>query len=127
MNETAVRRAQGVISGAAWLVGLAAFASSIDVAPLANKGASVLFLLHLNQVGALITGIMAMIALFGIAFRVGDLVVGTGVGFVGAAIVQVVQLGRATNWFGGDASTLTFFATIAVGLLVLSFPPRQPG
>lgn len=127
MNESVVRRAQGVISGAAWLIGLAAFASSIDLAPLANKGAAVLSLLHLNQVGALVTGVMAMIALFGIAFRVGDLVVGAGVGFVGAAIVQVAQLGKATNWFGGDASTLTFFAAVAVGLSILSFPPRQPG
>jgi hypothetical protein len=126
MNEAETRRAAGIVAGAAWLMGLVAFASSIHLAPMAREGAVVLSLLQMNQIGALVTGVVAMIALFGIAFRVGDLVVGAGVGFAGAAIVQVAQLGRAANWFGGDASTLTFFATVAVGLLVLSFPPRQP-
>ncbi len=126
MRETDFRRAQGVVAGAAWLVGLAGFASSINRAPTADEGAVVLSLMQVNQVGALLTGVLAMIALFGVFFRVGDLVVGAAVGFSGAAIIQVAQLGRTTNWFGGDASTLTFFATVAVGLLVLSFPPRQP-
>jgi hypothetical protein len=107
-------------------MGLAGFASSIDLAPSADDGAVVLSLMHMNQVGALVTGVLAMVALFGVFLRVGDLVVGAAVGFAGAAVIQTAQLGRSTNWFGGDASTLTFFATVALGLLVLSFPPRQP-
>jgi hypothetical protein len=41
VNPADLRRAQGVIAGAAWLLGLAAFASSIDVAPMAHDGAVV--------------------------------------------------------------------------------------
>jgi hypothetical protein len=126
MRSPDFRRAQGVIAGTAWIMGLAGFASSIDLAPSADEGAVVLSLMHMNQVGALVTGVIAMAALFGLFFRVGDLIVGAAVGFAGAAVIQTAQLGRSTNWFGGDASTLTFFAAVALGLLVLSFPPRQP-
>ena len=127
MSDLDVRRAQGIIAGAAWIFGLIGFASSIERTPLSPEGSSVISLMALNQVGSLLAGVLAMIALFGVAIRTGDLVVGAGVGFAGAAVIQLVQLGRATNWFGGNASTVTFFATIALGLLILSFPPRQPG
>ena len=125
--DARLRRAQGVIAGAAWLFGLAGFAASVSRAATSPRGGSALGLLTLNQAGALITGVLATIALFGVAMKMADVVVGAGAGFAGAAVIQLVQLGRASNWFGGDGATVALFATAAVGLLILSFPPKQPG
>lgn len=126
MSAEAVRRSQAIIAAVAWFVGLAGFSVSIGVPVNSPGGAYIGALLRLNQLGALAAGVLASIALIGIAVRVGELVVGAGTVFAAVAVIQLVQLGARTNWFGGNASTVCFFLTIAVGLLVLAFPPAQP-
>jgi hypothetical protein len=126
MIEGRIRRAHGTVAGAVWLFGLAGFAASVDLSPTSPHGAFAFGLLTMNQVGALMTGVLATIALFGVAMKNGDAVVGAGAGFAGAAVIQLFQVGRATNWFGGNGGTVALLTTAAVGLLILSFPPRQP-
>jgi hypothetical protein len=52
------------------------------------------------------------------------LTVAAGAGFAVAAVVQLVQLGRDTNWFGGTGSTLSFWLGLAVGLLAVGLAPQ---
>jgi hypothetical protein len=52
------------------------------------------------------------------------LTVAAGAGFAVAAVVQLVQLGRDTNWFGGTGSTFSFWLGLAVGLLAVGLAPQ---
>ena len=63
-----------------------------------------------------LTGLRAVIAAAGAAYGV-------------AALVQLVQLGRSTNWLDGNASTFALLLAFAVGLLItawLSGDSRAP-
>ena len=53
-----------------------------------------------------------------------SLTVAAGAGFAVAAAVQLVQLGRDTNWFGGTGSTFSFWLGLAVGLLAIALTPQ---
>jgi hypothetical protein len=46
-----------------------------------------------------------------------------GAGFAAAAVLQLVQLGRDTNWLDGDGSTVSLFLGLGIGLLVLALTP----
>lgn len=126
MSADSARRGQAIIAAVAWFVGLAGFAVSVGLPVGSPGGAYIGALLRINQLGALAAGVLASIALLGIALRIGELVVGAGTVFGAAAVIQLVQLGARTNWFGGNGSTVCFYLTVAIGLLVLAFPPAQP-
>ncbi len=44
-----------------------------------------------------------------------------GAGFALAALVQLVQFGRSTNWLAGNGSTFSLMLGLAIGLLVVGF------
>jgi hypothetical protein len=51
----------------------------------------------------------------------------SGVGFGRAALLQLIQFGRATNWLGGNGSTFSLFMALGIGLLVAStLAPTSP-
>jgi hypothetical protein len=56
-----------------------------------------------------------------------SLTVAAGAGFAVATAIQLVQLGRDTNWFGGTGSTFSFWLGLAVGLLAVGLTPRTTG
>lgn len=52
-------------------------------------------------------------------------VLAAGAGFGLAALVQLVQLGRSTNWLDGSGSTFSLLLGLAVGLLVVGAAGRS--
>lgn len=46
-----------------------------------------------------------------------------GAGYAAAAVVQLVQLGRSTNWLEGNGSTFALLLSLGLGLLVVGFAP----
>ncbi|MGI9155386.1 MAG: Rv1678 family membrane protein [Marmoricola sp.] len=52
------------------------------------------------------------------------LVVAAGTGYVVAALIQLFQFGRSTNWLAGNGSTFVLFAAWGVGLLVVGCTAR---
>lgn len=72
--------------------------------------------------GALIAlVVLGALAVLGGLARRGVVVVVAGAGFLIASVVQLVQLGRETNWFGGDGSTASLFLGLGVGMLAVGF------
>ena len=55
------------------------------------------------------------------------LTIAAGAGFAVATAIQLLQLGRDTNWFGGTGSTFSFWLGLAVGLLAVGLTPRTAG
>ncbi|MDQ3480960.1 MAG: hypothetical protein M3423_06480 [Actinomycetota bacterium] len=53
------------------------------------------------------------------------LVVFAGAGYAVAAILQLLQFGRSTNWLDGTGSTLALMLGLAIGLLVVGLAPRE--
>ncbi len=51
------------------------------------------------------------------------LIVVAGAGFAAAAVLQLVQFGRGTNWLSGDGSTFSLFLGLGAGLLTLGLVP----
>ncbi len=49
----------------------------------------------------------------------------TGAGYGAAAILQLAQFGRSTNWIDGSGSTFALLLALAIGLLVVGFAPRE--
>lgn len=60
-----------------------------------------------------------------VAARLGHrpLVAIAGVGLLATAGLQLAQLGRSTNWLGGDGSTFGLLLSFGLGLTVLSLVP----
>jgi len=54
------------------------------------------------------------------------LVIVAGAGFVLAAVIQSLQVGRSTNWLSGDGSTLALMGEVGIGLLTVGLAPRNP-
>lgn len=75
--------------------------------------------------GAAIVVVVVLSLLAIVAGRTGrrPLVALAGAGFVVAALLQLVQFGRATNWLDGDGSTVSLLLGLGVGLLTLGLVP----
>lgn len=60
-----------------------------------------------------------------VASRLADrrVIASAGAGFLVAAVLQFAQLGRASNWLKGDASTVSLFLGLGIGLLILGLTP----
>ena len=53
------------------------------------------------------------------------LVLVAGLGFAAAALLQLVQLGRSTNWLDGSGSTFSLLLALAVGLVTVGVVGRR--
>lgn len=54
------------------------------------------------------------------------LVLVAGLGFAAAALLQMLQLGRSTNWLDGSGSTFSLLLALAVGLVAVGFVGSRP-
>ena|SRR5215813_11373409 len=80
-------------------------------------------MVRLDGPGLVVLLVLGVLAVAGGWLGRRELVAAAGAGFAVAAVVQLVQLGRGTNWLHGDGSTLSLFLGFAVGLLVLGLTP----
>jgi hypothetical protein len=79
---------------------------------------------HLGHHGYLVVLVGGILA--GVAGWLGlrPLVVGLGVAYLVAAVIQALLIGRRSDPFGGDGSTVAFWLALGVGLLTLGLTPR---
>lgn len=61
--------------------------------------------------------VLGLIAIVGGLIGQRALIAAAGSAYGIAALVQLVQLGRSTNWLDGNASTFSLLLALAVGLL----------
>ncbi|MCI0689765.1 MAG: hypothetical protein L0Y54_21385 [Sporichthyaceae bacterium] len=81
---------------------------------------------RLVRLGGLAVAVLLVIgALAVVAARLGrrGLVAAAGVGLLAAAGLQLAQLGRDTNWLGGDGSTFSLLFSLGIGLTVVGLIP----
>lgn len=68
-------------------------------------------------------------AVLGVVLARRLLVILAGAGFAGAALLQLIQFGRATNWLEGNGSTFSLLMALGIGLLTVglasSIPPSD--
>ncbi|MDQ3484487.1 MAG: hypothetical protein M3445_03620 [Actinomycetota bacterium] len=70
---------------------------------------------------------LGLIAVAGALTARRTLILVSGVGFALAALLQLIQFGRATNWLGGNGSTFSLFMALAVGLMIAcTVAPTRP-
>jgi hypothetical protein len=115
----------------------------LDRAAVALGAAGVLLVLmapvggdpwELVQVGlgaAVVTAVLGALAVVGGRTARAAVVLAAGAGYVAAALLQLAQFGRDTNWLGGNGSTVSFFLGLGAGLLAVALarrsdPDRQP-
>ncbi len=71
--------------------------------------------------------ILGLVAILGAVLAQRLLVVVAGAGFALAALLQLVQFGRSTNWLDGNGSTFSLLTALAIGLLIVGLvPPIDP-
>jgi hypothetical protein len=64
--------------------------------------------------------LLGLVAVVGALTRQRAVIAAAGAAYGVAALVQLVQLGRETNWLGGNGSTFALLLALAVGLLITS-------
>lgn len=74
--------------------------------------------------GLLVFLVLGLLAIAGGLSGLRPLVLAAGGLFVLAAIVQLVQFGRSTNWLDGNGSTFALLLAWGLGLLVVGFAGR---
>lgn len=74
----------------------------------------------LGGAAALVTVVLGAAASAGGRLGRPVLIVAAGVGYLAAAALQLAQVGRDTNWLGGDGSTIALFLGLGAGLLALA-------
>jgi len=95
----------------------------------AAAAVSILFLLapsndavRLIQIGAVAAVILLILAVLGaLSARTGKaaLYLATGLLALAAAVLQLIQFGRDTNWIGGNGSTIAWLAGLGIGFSAL--------
>jgi len=113
------------VNRAALVLGLGALASwvlaLVDLVDPADPTQYQLVRLHWPAWAVLL--VLGVLAVAGGRLGRRGLVAAAGAGFGLAAVVQLVQLGRGTNWLHGDGSTMSLFLGFGIGLLVLGLTP----
>lgn len=106
---------------AALLIGLGAVLSTLftfgtgpDDHFVAVRGAAVVLL-----------PVVGLVAVLGAITGRALLVVAAGAVYAVAAVLQLVQLGHATNWLNGNGSTMSLHYGLALGLLVVGVARKR--
>lgn len=68
--------------------------------------------------GAVVLVLIGGVALAGALLRRGPVLVIAGAAALVAAVLQLIQFGRSTNWLEGNGSTFSLLLGLGVGLLV---------
>lgn len=113
------RRAAIVVAMVALVFGLVGLVVARDLSFTADRGALVGSLMSFNPLSAVVTIVLCAVTLVGAWLGIRSVVTAAGAGFGLAALVQLVQLGKSSNFLGGRPSTFSFFLGIAVGLLMI--------
>ncbi len=94
------------------------------VGALVGRPGGTFAFVHLGHHGYLVVLIGGLLA--GVAGWLGlrPLVLATGLGFLAAAVVQALLIGRRSDPFGGDGSTVALWLALGIGLLALGLTPR---
>jgi len=79
---------------------------------------------HLGHSGYLVVLVGGVLAVVAGWFGLRPLVIGVGVAYLAAAVVQVLLIGRHSDPFGGDGSIVAFWLALGIGLLALGLTPR---
>jgi len=125
---TPARRAQLVISVTALSVGLGGLLVARATSFTTARGEVLLGLgVSFNVLGALVTILLAVLAMAGAAMGIRSLVLAGATGFGLAAIQVIFQFGRADNWLGSRGSNLSFWLAVSVGLLTLVWLQNRTG
>lgn len=74
----------------------------------------------IGPAAAVVTVILGGVAVAGGRLGRSALALAAGAGFVLAALLQLAQFGRGTNWVGGNGSTFSYFLGLGVGLLAVA-------
>jgi hypothetical protein len=119
--DHARRRFALILSLVALAAGAGGYLAALGEPFTHPKGSLLGKLLYFNRLGALVTVILAAVALIGALARRRDFLLVAGVGFALAAALTIVQTGHVPNWLGGRGNTLSLFLACAVGLLTLAF------
>ncbi len=75
--------------------------------------------------GLLVLPLLGACAVIGGAISQRVVVIFAGASYVAAALLQLLQLGRATNWIDGNGSTFALLFSLGIGLLVVGLAPRH--
>jgi hypothetical protein len=117
---TGGRRAELILSGTAVVVGAGGLLVARDVSFTAARGEILLGLgVSFNPLGALVTIVLAVLALAGAVAGNRVLVLAAAGGFGLATLQVILQFGRADNWLGSRGSNLSFSLALAIGLASL--------
>ncbi len=81
--------------------------------------------IHLGHHGYLVVLILGLLAAVAGWFGLRILVVVTGAAYFVAAVVQALLIGRHSDPFGGDGSTVAFWLGLGAGLLAVGLTPRS--
>lgn len=76
-----------------------------------------------QSLGIVVLPLLGLLAVVGVVVARRPLVLLAGAGFAVAAVLQLVQFGRATNWLGGNGSTFSLLMALGIGLLVVAVAP----
>jgi len=107
------------LNRAALVIGAAVVVSSL----LGIPGSTQFRLVRIGGGTAAVLVGFGLIAVIGARLGRRPLVATAGLGLLAAAGLQLAQLGRSTNWLGGDGSTFGLLLGFGLGLTVLSLVP----
>ena len=107
---------------AAVVLGVAALLGSLFA--FSTGGAAPVDLIDVRGAGLFVIVALGVIAVLGGVLGLRVLVIVAGAGFVAAAVIQLLQVGQAVNWLGGNGSTLALMGGLGLGMLAVGLTPR---
>lgn len=108
---------------AALVLGVAAVLSCVFA--LTTGGAAPVDLVHVGGPEVVVLLVLGVVAAIGGATHRLLLAGVAGAGLVMAAVLQLAQLGRHTNWLGGNGSTMSLMGGLGLGLLAVTLTKRS--
>jgi len=102
---------------AMWLGVVGVFAASFALASGPWKPADI------KGLPVVVTIVLGLVAIVGARLTMRVVVLVSAVGYLAAALLQLAQFGRSTNWLGGSGSTFALFLGLGVGLLAVALAP----
>lgn len=79
-----------------------------------------------QNLGLVVFPVLGLVAVLGVALRQRVLAILAGAGFAVAALIQLLQFGRSTNWLDGNGSTFSLLMALGMGLLTVGFTASNP-
>ncbi len=77
----------------------------------------------MQDLGLVVIPLLGLVAVLGALATRRPIVLLAAAGFALAATIQLAQLGRSTNWLGGNGSTFSIMMAVGIGLLVVTLAP----